>query len=436
MYLTPYTVLPSGLDSMDPLGFLRPYAALTDALLPEFTTVTVAPACHSFLCWAVRFLSRRHLSVKDREFARSMRDLEVLWGVLCLRASRPEGVLNITKLNRLPQKKPTRAVARKAEFGLYANPGYGVRGHYAGPSVTWGFLDADLNLTSSGEALAEAWDTRLPPNGRRGRKRPTFTTLAEAWMNDEPVPDAALNEEDCLCWSVAEGVPNEREKFVWKRAFSRAAELWPAGRGLWTQPPDAKVKALYAANRFAFFPALRLHYEARNSAGRFDELLRCLERCRAFEQFAALVQFIFEWEYLRRQRQGSEEPLPPHRLTGKVLRRAAREAADCLEGSGLDWDLPSRLCLDDSFETQVSVIIAAHTAHQKRKLAQPFMDEHTVLLTDRVQNSPVMRLAEKLADADETRLCRGVMNAYPRSWFFNNVWRWLDYAGESHGHAD
>lgn len=436
MYLTPYTVLPSGLDSMDPLGFLRPYAALTDALLPEFTTVTVAPACHSFLCWAVRFLSRRHLTVKDREFARSLRDLEVLWGVLCIRASRPEGVLNITKLNRLPQKKPTRAVARKAEFGLYANLGYGVRGHYAGPSVTWGFLDAGLNLTSSGEALAEAWDTRLTPNGRRSRKRPTFTALAEAWMNDQPVPDASLHEEDCLRWTVVEGTPNEREKAVWKRAFSRAAELWPAGRGLWTQPPDTKVKTLYAADRFAFFSALRLHYEAQNNSGSFDELLRCLERCRAFEQFAALIQFVFEWEYLRRQRQGDAETLPPHHLISQTIRQTALEATASLEGAGFDWDLPRRLSLDKSYEMQVSVIIAAHTAHQKRKLAQPFMDEHSVLLTDRVQHSPAMRLAETLADADDTRLRRGVMNAYPRSWFFNNVWRWLDYAGESHGHAD
>ena len=96
--------------------------------------------------------------------------------------------------------------------------------------------------------------------------------------------------------------------------------------------------------------------------------------------------------------------------------------------------MPERLRACKNYTQQVSAIIAMHVEHQKRKLAQPFLDEHDVLLADRLPNSPAPRLADDLADADHVALRSRVMNAYPRTWFFNNVWRWLDYLGESRGH--
>ena len=433
MFLTPYTVLPSGLDSLDPLGFLRPYTALSDALLPQFTTLTASPACHGFLCWAVGFLRQRRAS--DRDFARGMRDLEILWGALCIKGSRPEGVLNIVRLSRLPRTGLTLGVARREKYGLYLRPGYGVRGHYAGPSAVWGFLSADQRLTDAGKALADAWDFRLTAGKRRSSRLPTFTSLAERWMDNLPVlDDPALGEDVCRRWSVSAGEPNSDERQVWKRAVSRAIDAWPAGEGLWTSPPSDELKKMYSSDRFRFFPELLRHYAAQNASGRWDELLRRLDRCRAFEQFAALTQFAFEWEYLRRERAGGSAPVSPHPDLFAELRQAAEDAAKAVCAAGLDWNMPERLRACTSYAEQMRAVIAMHVEHQKRKLAQPFLDEHDVLLADRLPYSPAPRLADDLADADNVALRRGVMNAYPRTWFFNNVWRWLDYLGESRGH--
>ena len=231
MYLTPYTMLSEETDSADPLGFLRPSQALVDLLLPQFTTLTAHPTYHGFLCCATRILKDRGLSVTDRGFSHAVRDLEILWGMLCMKSARTGGLLNVTKLKNIPLHGLTLEKARKQK-ALYLRLGYGTLGHYLVPSMTWSFFDRQRNLTPAGEELGRAWSARRAGSG----KNASFEALAERWLKGEAVPDKA-DEALCLALSVEAGMPGEEEQALWRRAFHGKNERMPEARELWTSPP-------------------------------------------------------------------------------------------------------------------------------------------------------------------------------------------------------
>ena len=421
MYLTPYTMIPAGNDSRDPLGFLRPSRTLADMVLPQFTVLTVHPTYHGFLCCAFQILHRKGISASDRGFFRAVRDLENLWGMFCVKSSHTGGLLNVMKLKKLPLQGLTLEKARK-EGGLYLRLGYGALGHYVVPSGTWGFLDRQRKLTSAGEELARAWDERHA--GKQKTLADTFSALAERWLKGERVPDQ-VQDDRSLAWSVEKGTPNEAEQTVWRKAFRRMNERIPDAKELWTSPPEDTLRALYRDSRALFFPEFRARHK--------NEALRLhLERCHAFEHFAALVEYVFEWEYARRIIPGASRAVPPHPDFAGAIRRAARVLFPLLEGV-VDWDMPRILAKTSTYHEQVSAVIRMHITHQKRKGAQPFMDEENILLRDRISVDEVKRLAEALDGLDREAMARTVADAYPRNWFFNRVWQWLAYVGEPDG---
>ena len=426
MYLTPYTMLSEETDSADPLGFLRPSQALVDLLLPQFTTLTAHPTYHGFLCCATRILKDRGLSVTDRGFSHAVRDLEILWGMLCMKSARTGGLLNVTKLKNIPLHGLTLEKARKQK-ALYLRLGYGTLGHYLVPSMTWSFFDRQRNLTPAGEELGRAWSARRAGSG----KNASFEALAERWLKGEAVPDKA-DEALCLALSVEAGMPGEEEQAVWRRAFHGMNERMPEARELWTSPPPPSpppsLQESYGMDRYAFFPAFREHH-------RDAVLCRHLERCRAIEQFAAFLKCTFETEYARRLTPGASRTLPPHPAFAGAFRASAGALVPLLEDI-VEWNMPQVLAGLGSYKEQASAVIRLHIAHQKRKNVMPFMDEERLLLRDRVHVENVKHLVDTLDGLDATSMMRAVTNTWPRNWFFNRVWQWLAWAGVPDGCND
>ena len=130
---------------------------------------------------------------------------------------------------------------------------------------------------------------------------------------------------------------------------------------------------------------------------------------------------------------GASRTVPPHPDFAGALCGAARALVPLLEGVVDNWDMPRILLKTATYHEQAASVIRLHIAHQKQKGVQPFMDEENILLRDRVSVDGVKRLAEALDGLDREALTRTVADAYPRNWFFNRVWQWLEYAGEPNG---
>jgi hypothetical protein len=412
MYFTPYVTLANTNNSVDPLGFLQPGAALADLLFRQFTVLSQHPAYHGFLCFALNHLKEPRPGYGKSQATR-IRDMEIFWGVLSLRLG-GESILNVTKYRRLPDTGVTLAKAREKRFQLYDRLNYGTLGHYTGPSLRWGLLnEQDRSLTPLGRELAEAW-------GARGKI--PFAPLLKEWLDGNTVLDSRLDELGPYSVSAE---PSKTEQEVWRRIIENTCQEEPISGVLWENPITLETLELAETEKtyHSFFPSVAEHYSGHPA------LRQRLYLCQHFEAICALVQFVFEWAYLRKSR---HENAVPKAFPKETVLLALQESIEKFHSFSLigklRWNLPERLIICSSYSTLEDSIIQHHCGHQRRKGAAAFMDTEKILLSGRVDEGRIAALAEKL-DGSPEQITRAASWTYRRGWYFWNAQLWLRHAG-------
>jgi len=415
MKFTDYVVTETTGSSVDPLGYLKPSGVVSSKVFRQFTGLSNHPAYQGFLAFAFSYLAERSITPSKRDFARRVRDLEILWGILNVRAG--DSVVNITKFDPLANLDSLRLSQVRQRPALYARLNYGVLGHYASPSALWKILEPGATgLTGQGDKLATAW---------RYRKGSDFTQLADQWLND----DDLFAIKDIESWQTKyrlSAIPENSEKVVWQSLINEFCAKDPIISSLWQKPVPQKILDLSSAEGTypLFFPTLQTHY-----AGH-DELCRRIERCNRFERLSGLVQFAFEWEYVRRMDEIRVVGLTQGNLPAVVAREIANAATKLLPEPDEKefWYLPGTLSTIADHETMADAILAHHTRHQRSKGASPFISGDTIAVQDRVRAKEFVNFFDKMV-SDPEQLVGAVQWRYHRNWHFGRAYEWQHYAG-------
>jgi hypothetical protein len=220
--------------------------------------------------------------------------------------------------------------------------------------------------------------------------------------------------------------PEPAERKVWKTLIQDLCQRDPVIASLWEKPVPEDILALGRDENtyHGFFPGLLGHYKAH------PELCRRIELCRCFERLSGLVQFVFEWEYVRRldyiQKIGLSANSLPLQVTNN-LHEAAR-AFRAVQGPREFWALPGTLENATDYPTMVATVLAHHSAHQRGKGTSPFITGDTIAVQDRVDGQKFMQFFKLVADAPET-LVSATQWRYHRNWHFERAQLWQQYAG-------
>lgn len=417
MKFTDYVVTETAGESVDPLGYLKPGGALSKKVFRQFTGLSNHPSYQGFLAFAFSYLAKKSITPSKREFARRVRDLEILWGMLNTKANNSVSIINVTKFKPLADLDSLRLSQARQRSSLYARLSYGALGHYARPSTAWNILEVGplgLSLTRHGNELAEAWSNRKGLN---------FDTLANRWFNGEDlysIPDME-KWQSTYCLSAT---PNDFEKEVWKSLIENLCVKDPIIAPLWENPvPEKVLNFLNAEETYSlFFPALQKHYEA------YDELQIRIERCNRFGRLSSLVLFVFEWEYVRRLEEIRLKELKQGNLPIVVTQEIVKAAKDFISDLEEDWPLPRRLTGITDYQDLARVILDHHAYHQRSKGAAPFIVGDTISVQGRVDAKNFINFFDEIRGNPE-RLAAAVQWRYPRDWHFQRAHRWQCYAG-------
>ena len=415
MKFTDYVVTETTGNSVDPLGYLKPSGVVSSKIFRQFTVLSNHPAYQGFLAFAFSYLAERSITPSKRDFARRVRDLEILWGLLNVRAG--DSVVNVTKFEPIANRDSLRLSQVQQRPALYARLNYGVLGHYASPSALWRILEPGATgLTSQGVELATAWRYRLDSD---------FAQLADQWFND----DDLFGIDDLDTWQTKyrlSAEPEKSEKNVWKSLIEEFCVRDLVTAPLWQRPVTQAILTLSTAEDTypQFFPALQIHYAGSN------ELCRRIERCSRFERLSGLVQFVFEWEYVRRLDEIRRTGLTVGNLPAVVTREIAIAATNLLPEPDEKefWYLPATLSAISDHETMVEAILAHHTRHQRSKGASPFISGDSIAVQERVRVMEFVNFFDKMV-CDPTRLVDAVQWRYHRNWHFGRAHEWQRYAG-------
>lgn len=415
MKFTRYVMTENSPTSIDPLGFLRPAARLADTLFPQFTVLSNHPAYHGFLAFGYGFLAENRIYPGQREFPRAFRDLEVLWGILNVRANK--SVLNVTKYQPLVGEDGLTLSSARSKRWLRSRLNYGALGHYSNPSINWRILnERGTGLLPLGHSLAGAWGLR---DGAR------FQDVATEWWADHPVFVGGASLPYERNFNIA-ATPASEERKVWQRLIEGACARDPATAPMWENPIPDETLALKDDERAqqGFFPAVLDRY--RN----FPELCRRLRLCESFERLAALIQFVFEWEYVSRLESVRVVGLVPGVLSEVVARLIHGHAKAFIESQGEseNWTLPFALSRAPNHESMVETILAHHADHQKSKSQAPYIAGKEVAVRDRVDDVEFRRFFENVARNPDS-LDSASLWRYRRDWHFNRADLWCRYAG-------
>jgi hypothetical protein len=417
MKFTDYVVTETAGTSVDPLGYLKPSGVVSGKVFRQFTVLSNHPAYQGFLAFAFSYLAGRSITPSKRDFARRVRDLEILWGVLNLRAR--DSVVNVTKFEPLANLDSVRLSQVRQRPALYARLNYGVLGHYARPSALWKILEPGATgLTSQGIQLATAW---------RSRQGSDFAHLVDQWLND----DDLFAIDDLETWQTKyrlSAKPEQTEKKIWQLLIEEFCAKDPVIAPLWKKPVPQEILALSTAEDTypEFFPKLLTHYASSH------ELCRRIDRCNRFERFSGLVQFVFEWEYVRRldeiRLKGLAQGNLPKVVTDEIV-IAAKNLLPKPDDKEF-WYLPAMLAGISDHETMVEAILAHHTRHQRSKGASPFISGDSIAVQERVRAMEFVNFFDKMV-SDTTRLVDAVQWRYHRNWHFERAHEWQRYAGVS-----
>jgi len=415
MKFTEFVITETVGNSVDPLGYLKPSGEVSSGLFRPFTVLSNHPAYHGFLAFAFSYLEKNSLKPGQKNFPRRVRDLEILWGGLSVHGG--DAVINVTKYRPLVDQGALRLDDARKRPALYARLNYGALGHYGGPSRTWGILQPNgAGLTANGSALAEAWQ-------HRGRF--DFADLADRWMSGADLfAEKKLGDWVGVFRLSAE--PEDKEREVWQTLIHDLCRREPVIAPLWEKPVPESILALgHDEHTYpGFFPGLLKHYQAH------PELCQRIELCDRFEKLSGLVQFVFEWEYVKRLDYIQKLGLSDERLKKPVtdaIREAARAFCD-VQGSSEFWALPGTLEKATDYPTMVAMILAHHSAHQRGKGASPFITGDAIAVQDRVDGQKFMQFFESVANKPET-LVSATQWRYHRDWHFERAHLWQQYAG-------
>ena len=70
MNLSEYVITVGSGLFMDPLRFMRPYAALQDLLFKQFTVLSNHPSYHGMLALIYRFLNQKNITPSNKDFSK------------------------------------------------------------------------------------------------------------------------------------------------------------------------------------------------------------------------------------------------------------------------------------------------------------------------------------------------------------------------------
>lgn len=415
MKFTDYVVTETIGNSVDPLGYLKPSGVVSSKVFRQFTVLSNHPAYQGFLAFAFSYLAGRSITPSKRDFARRVRDLEILWGLLNVRAG--DSVVNVTKFEPIANFDSLCLSQVRQRSALYARLNYGVLGHYASPSALWKILEPGATgLTSQGVELATAW---------RYRQGCDFAQLADQWLNDDDL--FVIN--DLETWQSSyrlSAEPGQPEKKIWQSLIAEFCARDPVIAPLWQKPVTQEILALSTTEDTypLFFPTLQTHYAGSN------ELCRRIERCNRFERFSGLVQFVFEWEYVRRLDEIRLKGLTQGNLPAVVTSEIAIAATNLLPDPDEKefWYLPATLSAISDHETMAEAILAHHTRHQRSKGASPFISGDTIAVQERVRAMEFVNFFDRMV-SNTTRLVDAVQWRYHRNWHFGRAHEWQRYAG-------
>ena len=410
-----YVVTETVGGSVDPLGYLKPSGEVSGALFRQFTVLSNHPAYQGFLSFAFSNLAERSLTPAKREFSRRVRDLEILWGVLNVRAG--DSVVNVTKFEPLTHTGTLRLSEVSRRPTLYARLNYGVLGHYSSPAGFWKIIEpGGVRLTELGIKLAAAW---------RCRDGQDFSVLVERWLNNEDMYAIKGLEK----WGEAyclNGTPNKAEQKVWQTLIDGLCARDPILAPIWRNPVPIELLKLSASETSypGYFPALQKHF-----AGQ-DELCRRIELCNRFERLSGLVQFVYEWEYVRRLDEMRAVGLKHGDLPKLVTHAVAEASKDFIAGQGerVLWSLPATLATIKEHKEIVAAILAHHTRHQRSKGASPFITGDSIAVQDRVRAPEFVRFFGDVVQNPE-QLLGATQWRYHRNWHFSRAHEWQRYAG-------
>jgi len=415
MKFSRYVALELGSSSVDPLGFLRPSGALSRQLFPQFTVLSNHPSYQGFLAFSYRFLEREGVTPAKREFARRFRDLEILWGTLNARAG--TSVTNITKFSRLSGEDDLKLSQAKKRSWLYARLNYGALGHYSNPSIAWRILEPDgSRLSEVGNRLADSWSSR---------QNTDFEDLAKKWWKDEAVFSSSSYAEypDKFQLGSAPSIDEER---VWAELIELTCKNNTPTAPLWKLPLLQKTIKLWKdeQNYPDYFPSILQHFNG------YPELCRRIKLCEHFELMAGMIQFVFEWEYVKRLDEVKTFGFNPGKLPEMVSKLLTQVAISFVNESPSEmWGLPSRFADGCNYEEICRHVLAHHAVHQRNKGAAAFIVDGQIAVQERVDAADFKRFFERLSDI---KFIDQVSNAirwrYKRDWHFGRADLWMAYS--------
>lgn len=415
MYFSEYVVSERASSFMDPLGFMRPAGVLSDKLFEQFTVLSNHPGYHGVLCVILKFLSEREPR-RRTPLGRDFRRAEILWGVL--NAMRKSAVINIRKYASLVEDAGTIGLDElPASHSLYARLGYGILGHYAQPSISWGLLEKDgRQLTVKGQSLAAA---------ARVRGGIDLTEWLARWMDGQELDFEELEV-------VAEhfhlgAAPHANEKQEWAQLIEAWKFSRPETRPLWDSPVKSTVLAAAgtdADQHHDFITALPAQYPS---------LARPLRAVAEFEVLSGFVQFVFDLRLARLQyaSAGFED-------LGNVLKQELAQAITELACDSVPVEEP-RLDAGGVFAKLASstpdyddlerIVCDHHVAHQRAKGVSPFFDGEQLLVCDKVDRAELGPFTESVAQAQSAEARMRLLGFRSRrDWHFERCRRYHEFA--------
>ena len=425
MFFSPFTSFENMGTSVDYLGFLRPGAVVADQIFPQFTVLSRHPAYHGFFCFAFRRARERTGAAKMKNaFARDFRLMEAFWGLAHVAQNAGEGILNVLRYKGARSLGVTAYDDSRLHRIIFQKMHYGVLGHYASPSRQWGLLNSKGDvLTPLGECLANAW-------GSRG-KNMSFGELLDRWENNHS-DLSNPGDLDAFAGYFLNDMASPDERCAWGEIIENTRQKIPVAAPLWEKRMESDLSELLEADDpkkyAAFFPALFERY------ANHPELCRRFGACDAFEQFAALVQGVFDWEYLRRLNEYRD--LAKNNDFSEVeqcfLAETRSAAVRCSETmpSALRWALPTDIEKGNitSYAELANAVIGHHAKHQRRKDAAVFIDGDVVTVAGRIDAPNVCDFMFDL-QSNPSSLLQKLRWRYRRNWYFTQNRQWLHYAG-------
>ncbi len=413
MKFSNYIILEKPGAFMDPLGFMKPYAALQDMLFKQFTILSNHPAYHGLLSCIFQKLETKGISPKQKDFSREFRKLEILWGIHNVLAE--ESVLNITKYKELLDiGNETNKFALKLipkNHPIYVRLGYGTLGHYASPSILWGLLEkGGMRLTDSGIQLGKAYEER---NGKN------LSGLFDSWMTGETI---SIGSEMMDAFRLS-AKPGKKEQLIWQNVIAAYCQKNPRISCLWDEPFSQDELIAFVENESSyksFFPQLIVKYPS---------LRKEIELIRLFETLAAGVQFIFDREYLTCH-YDTDFNFPAGAAEEAIARSLHKLSQEYVSSSGQDARVLFRsLCTVSTYADTANAILEHHRTHQKAKGVSPFVDDGKLLVKDKVDKLNFTEFWENLSETNSIDNQLAMLNyRYRRDWHFGRATRYSDYA--------